>query len=73
MAVFCSATGRRPRDKSTCFDRGTRPQQPGESTAQLLGMSPANRAACFKGDRHHIANNTVFDSWDDAVTAALFG
>ncbi len=29
-------------------------------------------AACFKGDRHTIARNTVFDSSDEQVTAALF-
>ena len=29
-------------------------------------------AACFKGDQHTIANNTIFDSSDDDVTAALF-
>jgi len=29
-------------------------------------------AACFKGDSHHIVNNTFFDSTDDLETAALF-
>ena len=29
-------------------------------------------AACFKGDKHTIANNTVFDSSDEQSTAALF-
>ena len=29
-------------------------------------------AACFKGDKHYIENNTFFDSSDDDSTAALF-
>ena len=29
-------------------------------------------SACFKGDHHTIARNTVFDSSDEQLTAALF-
>lgn len=59
--------------KAFRFDRVNSPDATwGTNGTAVENVAWRTAAACFKGDYHHIANNTVFDNSDERGTAALF-
>ena len=59
--------------KAFRFDRVNSPSATwGTNGTVVENVVWRSAAACFKGDHHTIASNTVFDSSDEQITAALF-